>query len=162
MNVAILKKKEGFTIIEVVLVLAIVALILLMIFIALPALQRGQRDTARKNDVGTAASAVNSFVSNNRGSFPGDATSSALTAGSLSGYLGELSSNTTLYTVRNTASTTAAPADGTVMITKATKCNAPNGTTSYTLTTGSTVTSRQYTVVMKLETANGVYFCQDS
>ena len=44
-------KERGFTIIEVVLVLAIAALIFLMIFIALPALQRSQRDTARKNDV---------------------------------------------------------------------------------------------------------------
>ena len=44
-------KDRGFTIIEVVLVLAIAALIFLMVFIALPALQASQRDTARKNDV---------------------------------------------------------------------------------------------------------------
>ena len=35
----------GFTIIEVVLVLAIAGLIFLMVFIALPVLQRSQRDT---------------------------------------------------------------------------------------------------------------------
>ena len=34
-------KQEGFTIIEVMLVLAIAALIFLMVFVALPALQRG-------------------------------------------------------------------------------------------------------------------------
>ncbi|RKV92712.1 MAG: prepilin-type N-terminal cleavage/methylation domain-containing protein, partial [Candidatus Saccharimonas sp.] len=44
-------KDRGFTIIEVVLVLAIAALIFLMVFIALPALQASQRDTARKSDV---------------------------------------------------------------------------------------------------------------
>ena len=38
----------GFTIIEVVLVLAIAGLIFLMVFVALPALQRSQRDTQRK------------------------------------------------------------------------------------------------------------------
>ena len=53
-------KERGFTIIEVVLVLAIAALIFLMIFIALPALQRSQRDTARKNDVSIVSAAVNS------------------------------------------------------------------------------------------------------
>lgn len=43
--------KQGFTIIEVVLVLAIAGLIFLMVFVALPALQRSQRDTARRNDM---------------------------------------------------------------------------------------------------------------
>ena len=41
--------KYGFTIIEVVLVLAVAGLIFLMVFIALPTLQRSQRDTQRKN-----------------------------------------------------------------------------------------------------------------
>ncbi len=40
--------RGGFTIIEVVLVLAIAGLIFLMVFIALPALQRAQRDSQRK------------------------------------------------------------------------------------------------------------------
>ncbi len=43
--------KQGFTIIEVVLVLAIAGLIFLMVFVALPALQRSQRDTQRRNDM---------------------------------------------------------------------------------------------------------------
>lgn len=60
------KQEKGFTIIEVVLVLAIAALIFLMIFIALPALQRNQRDTARKNDVGVVISAVTNFTSNEK------------------------------------------------------------------------------------------------
>lgn len=60
------KDQKGFTIIEVVLVLAIAALIFLMIFIALPALQRNQRDTARKNDAGVVASAITNFTSNQR------------------------------------------------------------------------------------------------
>src|SRR5689334_14612455 len=63
-------KKQGFTIIEVVLVLAIAALIFLMIFIALPALQRGQANTARKNDASTIASALGTYRSNKNGSLP--------------------------------------------------------------------------------------------
>lgn len=67
-----LNKEKGFTIIEVVLVLAIAGLIFLMVFIALPALQRNQRDTQRKNDLSRAMTAVNNYQSNNRGSLPDD------------------------------------------------------------------------------------------
>ncbi|MBS7346539.1 MAG: type II secretion system protein [Candidatus Sacchiramonaceae bacterium] len=63
-------KKYGFTIIEVVLVLAISGLIFLMVFIALPALQRNQRDTQRKNDMATLQAALNNYKSNNRGTLP--------------------------------------------------------------------------------------------
>lgn len=64
------KKEKGFTIIEVVLVLAIAGLIFMMVFIALPALQRNQRDTQRKNDMDRAEVAVVNYASNNRGSLP--------------------------------------------------------------------------------------------
>jgi prepilin-type N-terminal cleavage/methylation domain-containing protein len=64
------QKTNGFTIIEVVLVLAIAALIFLMIFVALPALQRGQANTARKNDANIIAGAVTSYRTNTNGSLP--------------------------------------------------------------------------------------------
>lgn len=71
MNVAQKKNNEkGFTIIEVVLVLAIAALIFLMVFIALPALQRSQRDTQRKNDISKFVSQLSSYSTNNRGKLP--------------------------------------------------------------------------------------------
>ena len=63
-------KQKGFTIIEVVLVLAIAALIFLMVFIALPALQRNQRDTARKEELGKVISAVTTWQSTHRGASP--------------------------------------------------------------------------------------------
>ena len=61
-----LNSKRGFTLIEVILVLAIAALIFLMVFIALPALQASQRDTARKNDASIVSSAVTQFTSAER------------------------------------------------------------------------------------------------
>jgi prepilin-type N-terminal cleavage/methylation domain-containing protein len=64
------KTKNGFTIIEVVLVLAIAGLIFMMVFIALPALQRSQRDTQRSNDLSRLSTALNNFQGNNRGSIP--------------------------------------------------------------------------------------------
>jgi prepilin-type N-terminal cleavage/methylation domain-containing protein len=70
MNVQQKQKQTGFTIIEVVLVLAIAGLIFLMVFIALPALQRSQRDTQRKQDLSRAMTAVTNYQSNNRGVLP--------------------------------------------------------------------------------------------
>lgn len=64
------KSKSGFTIIEVVLVLAIAGLIFLMVFIALPALQRSQKDTQRKDDVSRLQTALQNYKSNNRGQLP--------------------------------------------------------------------------------------------
>ncbi|MBS7346595.1 MAG: type II secretion system protein [Candidatus Sacchiramonaceae bacterium] len=64
------KRQAGFAIIEVVLVLAIAGLIFLMVFIALPALQRSQRDTQRKNDMTRLKTAIESYRANNRGSVP--------------------------------------------------------------------------------------------
>src|SRR5919202_2367410 len=72
MNAQQKDKKKGFTIIEVVLVLAIAGLIFLMVFIALPALQRNQRDTQRKKDLSRAQTAINNYQSNNRNSLPSD------------------------------------------------------------------------------------------
>ena len=62
--------RKGFTIIEVVLVLAIAGLIFLMVFIALPALQRNQRDTQRKNDLSRVQTALLNYRTNNKGNLP--------------------------------------------------------------------------------------------
>lgn len=70
MNLINKNNKKGFTIIEVVLVLAIAGLIFLMVFLALPALQRSQRDTQRKNDASRLRAAITDYSSNNRGALP--------------------------------------------------------------------------------------------
>jgi prepilin-type N-terminal cleavage/methylation domain-containing protein len=84
MNVQQKNKEKGFTIIEVVLVLAIAGLIFLMVFIALPALQRTQRDTQRKTDMGRVQSAIQSYQSNNRNQLPAVAD---MNSKFISGYL---------------------------------------------------------------------------
>jgi len=63
-------KEKGFTIIEVVLVLAIAGLIFLMVFIAVPAMNRSQRDTQRRNDLSRLETALNSYQTNNRRAIP--------------------------------------------------------------------------------------------
>ena len=62
--------KKGFTIIEVVLVLAIAGLIFLIVFLAVPALQRARRDTQRKNDVGRFIAQLEQYAGNNNGDYP--------------------------------------------------------------------------------------------
>lgn len=160
MNAQQEKQQKGFTIIEVILVLAIAALIFLMVFIALPALQRGQRDTARKNDVGDIASAVTNFTSNNNGTFP--------TAAQLKTYVtSDVSGNTDLthLTVNAAPTGSAAVKVGYVTVTKGTTCGATgaasNGTATQTLNTNN-VASSSFTVTTFLESGGGTSFCQNS
>ena len=61
------KNKNGFTIIEIVLVLAIAGLIFLMVFLALPALQRSQRNQLYKNNLSLVVGALQNYRSNNGG-----------------------------------------------------------------------------------------------
>lgn len=65
---------KGFTIIEVVLVLAIAGLIFLIVFLALPQLQRSRRDTQRKNDAGRVVASLESYAGNNNGEYPDNGT----------------------------------------------------------------------------------------
>lgn len=75
-----LKQQKGFTIIEVMIVLAIAGLIMLIVFLAVPALQRSSRNTNRKEDASRLASSVSTFVSNANGDLPCMGTSGTFTA----------------------------------------------------------------------------------
>lgn len=68
------RKQEGFTIIEVLIVLAIAGLIMLIVFLAVPALQRNSRNTSLKNDASAIGGAVAEFVTNNNGVMPATVT----------------------------------------------------------------------------------------
>lgn len=61
------KDQKGFTIIEVLIVLAIAGLIMLIVFLAVPALQRNSRNTQRTNDASLISAAVNECLNNNNG-----------------------------------------------------------------------------------------------
>lgn len=73
----------GFTIIEVVLVLAIAGLIFLMVFIALPSLQRSQRDTQRRNAMASVQTKIMDYQNNNNGKLPNDGSVDAVEDGQL-------------------------------------------------------------------------------
>ena len=61
------KREQGFTIIEVMIVLAIAAVILLIVLLAVPALQRNSRNTQRNNDAAQIAAAINTCIANHNG-----------------------------------------------------------------------------------------------
>lgn len=148
-------KQRGFTIIEVVLVLAIAALIFLMVFIALPALQRSQRDTARKNDVSIVASAVSSWQGNNR------ATTGWPTGAQVQSYATNVSGNTTTINVKPvvTAAITPATVEATIDVYPQAVCsNAAVTGSQVSLAKGS---ARQYATVTMPESGNAGY-CLDS
>jgi prepilin-type N-terminal cleavage/methylation domain-containing protein len=70
MKTQLKKTIEGFTIIEVMIVLAIAGLILAIVFLAVPALQRNSRNTQRRNDVASLLGSANEYVANNNGALP--------------------------------------------------------------------------------------------
>ncbi|MGB3023987.1 MAG: type II secretion system protein, partial [Candidatus Saccharimonadales bacterium] len=159
----------GFTIIEVVLVLAIAALIFLIVFLAVPALQRSQRDTQRRSDVTRLSAALSNYIGNHGGSLPTITSANAaqwvfinVRASRVSDRFEDPRGNTTYYsavsngtqynvTVDTTATTTAPVYSATnnpISIRFGQVCD-PNGVTS-TVGAG----SRSYAVVMALESGD--------
>jgi len=97
-------KQEGFTIIEVLIVLAIAALILLVVFLAVPGLQRSQANSAAKADATNIAAGVTTYLSNNNGTLPNSKTevdkiSADINSASLSKFK---NTNTTALTMATT------------------------------------------------------------
>lgn len=63
-------KEKGFTIIEVMIVLAIAALILVVVLVAIPQLQRNQRNQARQSMTARIVTEINNYAGNNNGNYP--------------------------------------------------------------------------------------------
>lgn len=88
------RKDSGFTIIEVLVVLAIAGLIMVVVFLAVPNLQRSQRNNARKTDASNVLQNLSEYVGNAGGSLPTAScttTAACTTAGVISYKPGQLS-----------------------------------------------------------------------
>ncbi len=163
MNVQTKNSMKGFTIIEVVLVLAIAGLIFLMVFIALPALQRGQRDSQRKSDVSRINTQISNYASSNRGSIPSTTNMVTATTGFVARYLGGSSATAGSeyqdpktgngYTI--TTATTGDPQVGEINY----QTNVLCGTDGQT--TGTGASARSYVLRIKLENQNSPH-CIDN
>lgn len=64
------KLQAGFTIIEVLIVLAIAGLILAIVFLAVPQLQRNARDNSRQNTLTRLKAEIETYAANNSGTYP--------------------------------------------------------------------------------------------
>lgn len=137
------KDQKGFTIIEVLIVLAIAGLILLIVFLAVPALQRNSRNTSRRNDVSRILGAVQEVTNNSNGvvsttTLTGGASGTVATAAGTLGYYDAAN----LKVENKTAET---PTAEQVFVEIGAACT--NGTT---LATG---TARQVAVLFAVETS---------
>lgn len=154
------KANSGFTIIEVLIVLAIAGLILLIVFLAVPALQRNSRNTAIKNDVQNVLGGVNEFMGANNGKIPTNVTGTGTVTYSLgSGNGGNPTSiNIQGSTEVTTGTDTAMPAtvdSGKIRVVVGKKC--PTTGTNFV------ASSRAVLALYSIETASGaVVQCQES
>lgn len=147
------RSEGGFTIIEVLIVLAIAGLIMLIVFLAVPALQRNSRNTQRKNDASAISSAVANFISNNGGSLPTGVTATSnpilitgSTGNSESAKLGYYSTSATNITLTTTSTTQTDPEK--VTIVTGYTCNS-------TGTALGTASSRTAAILYATENGNG-------
>lgn len=67
MKLKLKENQKGFTIIEVLIVLAIAGLIMVIVFLAVPSLQRNSRNTQREADVSKIAAAISQCMANRNG-----------------------------------------------------------------------------------------------
>jgi type IV pilus assembly protein PilA len=157
------KSDKGFTIIEVMIVLAIAGLIILIVFLAVPALQRNSRNTQRKNDVSGLIAAISEYSNNNAGVLPKDqATLDSAATNAKLGYFDPLHVYFTTAAPAVPSPITSGAGSKTVVTTDdiivavGFKCSSAT-------TAPSADTSRSIAVVYAVETGgNPTYQCQSS
>lgn len=167
-------QQKGFTIIEILIVLAIAGLILTMVFIAVPQLQRNTRDNQRQDLAGRLASELGTYSSNNQGVFPfNGAGASWVSCGSLAAsqgcndwYSRYINGNVNIKDPKtgsdvainmSTSSTLPAWSAGNVYISVGNKCSGE----SITAGGGGGANSKQYALLIALD-RSGTYFCVDN
>ncbi len=159
------KTEKGFTIIEVALVLAIGALIFLVVFLAVPALQRNQRNDARKRDISNVVEAVTDYNSNNPTQglqetwTPYEETSSGIKKGDYLGkYLDTLSSNIKKVDILAQGNLPGTPNANTaeqIFVVKSSQCDGLHGVKN--------APGRKSAVVGTVENNKGYeFYCQDA
>jgi prepilin-type N-terminal cleavage/methylation domain-containing protein len=137
---------RGFTIIEVLIVLAIAGLILLIVFLAVPALQRNARNTTKRSDASKAYGAVGEFIANKNGAIPTTSDLASLTS------MANLSNGTTLTsTIANSVASVVAPTTSEIEIGTGLVCNATS-----TWTTAASPTAAQWQAIVSAGSARAV------
>ena len=124
------RSQKGFTIVEVMIVLAIAGLIMLVVLLAVPALQRTSRNSQRTSDVNAVGAAVTEFINNNGGKLPTTVatdTDGKLTVSGASGTNtseGKLAYYTGGVSLVTTVPATNATTEDTLIVVQKAKCTA--------------------------------------
>jgi prepilin-type N-terminal cleavage/methylation domain-containing protein len=143
------RKSQGFTIVETLIVLAIVGVMMVVIFLAVPALQRNSRNTTAKTEGNNIVAAVNEFISNSGGKLPVAADASNVLA----------SANVKNITTLNVAAQTGATAITSTSATMVTSAKCTAAVTSGGLKAPNAVTAagaaRQFAVIYPMEDRAG-------
>lgn len=159
--------KKGFTLIEVVLVLAIGGLIFLLAFIAYQQVARNRRDTQRRNDAGRVLAQIQSavgdgFILNSQTALSGSgtptttdnaATSTSFLKTQFSGSMKTPAGSTNYYRWNYVTTAPTTISSDNIYVASGFKCN---GTTSLTAQSGS------YAVILGLENAGSAICRSDS
>ena len=125
-NVYKQKREQGFTIIEVLIVLAIAAVILLIVFLAVPSLQRSSRNNGIRNDSANMLAGVNDYITNNNGTLPTGVAGTSPTisiTGTGTATEAKVRGGTNVTLTTGGCAPASPPAQGTVAIYTGCKCN---------------------------------------
>lgn len=179
------RKESGFTIIEVLIVLAIAGLIMAIVFFAVPQLQRNSRDNQRQSVANRVSAELTTYSGNNQGTYPfagGISTTlpgtpcTNLTANPfgcndwLNRYItGKVNTNDpsssgpmtfNLFFPSGSPGTVSAAnwQLGRALIAVGSSCNGENG---YTQASGNAASSRKFAILMPLDRDN-TWYCVDN
>lgn len=149
-----LRNNKGFTIIEVMIVLAIAGLIILVVLLAVPAVQRNARNTAIKNDASALAGGISEFESNNDGSLPSNSATNNngnVTFGTSSQAQAQVKVQPS-DVVSVGSAPSSAPAAGNIVVVYRYKCSG----TTYNGTGDVAANNRSVAIIYSTETSNSV------
>ena len=162
MKTKLTKPNRGFTIIEVMIVLAIAGLILAIVFIAVPQLQRNTRDNQRQNVTNRVKAEMETYAANNQGTYPfnGVGTGTGTLTHFNTNYYNTVEkknpSTGNDYVLAFAAADATNPTADQIIIHRSASCSGELATG----TTAST-TTKKYALRMSLDRA-GTYYCIDN
>lgn len=159
MNMKLQNREKGFTIIEVLIVLAIAGLIVLIVFLAVPSLQRNSRNTQRKNDVSRVVGAVQEFTNNNQGKLPAGGDYDAVKQSAKPSFYDD---DQVDIDTEQTGANDITPNIDNVIVRNYAKCPADVPAEGNVETNTNNATKRNVVAVYQIETSGGVQNqCQD-
>jgi prepilin-type N-terminal cleavage/methylation domain-containing protein len=160
------KKAEGFTIIEVMIVLAIAGLIMVIVFIAVPQLQRNQRDNARQNTANRVESEFETFAGNNQGQYPVDGAAGVRYQAFITNYYNAANfkknnpKDGNAYTVTFAGAYNTNPTVDQILIYRDATCN---GESAQSVSGGSISNTNTRQIALRLQLDNSsTYYCVDN